>query len=149
MFHFFRALFTVYIMLSIANMVRVAGLKESNYRRPTPAPKNKPLFYGPFSNYKSAALRSFSLGWQLSYSSVCHGVGVGVGVTTVKFTVMERPLVPVPPTELHGVATSVWVPIAVGVQLKSKGIAESVFTLRPSLLNTTLSVYGFVWAVTV
>jgi hypothetical protein len=33
--------------LSIAFMVRVAVLKESNYRRPTPAPKNKPLFYGP------------------------------------------------------------------------------------------------------
>jgi hypothetical protein len=47
MSHFFRALFAVYITLSIAFMVRVAVLKESNYRRPTPAPKNKPLFYGP------------------------------------------------------------------------------------------------------
>jgi hypothetical protein len=46
MSHFFRALLAVYITLSIANMVRVAALKESNYHRPTPAPKHKPLFYG-------------------------------------------------------------------------------------------------------
>ncbi len=88
-----------------------------------------------------------------------HGVAVGVGVapgpgvgdaaTTLKLTVLERPLVPVPPMELHGVATNVWIPIVAGVQVKSKGIAESVFTLLPSLLNTTLSVYGFVCAVTV
>ena len=80
-----------------------------------------------------------------------HGVAVGVGdaATTLKLTVLEWPLVPVPPMELHGVATNVWVPIVAGVQVKSKGIAESVFTLLPSLLNTTLSVYGFVCAVTV
>ena len=38
-------------------------------------------------------------------------VGVGVGVadvfTTLKLTVIEAPLVPVPPVELHGVATKV------------------------------------------
>jgi len=82
------------------------------------------------------------------------GVGVGVGVgldaaTTVKFTVIEAPLVPVPPMELHGVATNVWVPLTVGVHAKSKGIAESVFTVTPSLLNTTLWVFVFACAVTV
>ena len=39
------------------------------------------------------------------------GVGVGVGVgdaaTTLKLTVIEAPLLPVPPVELHGVATNV------------------------------------------
>jgi hypothetical protein len=48
------------------------------------------------------------------------GVGVGVGLealTTVKFTVMDAPLIPVPPVELHGVATNVWVPIEVGVHV--------------------------------
>jgi hypothetical protein len=77
------------------------------------------------------------------------GPGVGDAATTLKLTVLERPLVPLPPMELHGVATNVCVPITIGVQVKSKGIAESVFTFPPSLLNTTLSVYGFVCAVTV
>src|SRR4026208_447318 len=42
-----------------------------------------------------------------------HGVGVGVGVglgsavTTLKLTVTEVPLVPVPPEELHGVTPNV------------------------------------------
>jgi len=40
-----------------------------------------------------------------------HGVGVGVGVgdpfTTLKLTLIEAPWLPVPPVELHGVATSV------------------------------------------
>ena len=39
------------------------------------------------------------------------GVGVGVGVgdaaTTLTLTVIEAPLLPVPPVELHGVATNV------------------------------------------
>jgi|SRR6267378_911890 len=84
-----------------------------------------------------------------------HGVAVGVGVgvgdaaTTLKLTVMEAPLVPVPPVELHGVATNVWVPSALGVHVKSKGVAESVFTMAPSLLNTTLRVFAFACAVTV
>jgi hypothetical protein len=84
-----------------------------------------------------------------------HGVGVGVGVdvgdsaTTLKLTVIEAPLVPVPPVELHGVAINVWVPIALGVHVKSKGVAESVFTMTPSLLNTTLCVYVLAFAVTV
>ena len=88
-----------------------------------------------------------------------HGVAVGVGValgpgvsdvaTTLKLTVLGRPLVPVPPMELHGVATNVWVPIVAGVQVKSKGIRGICLTLPPSLLNTTLSVSGFVCAVTV
>jgi hypothetical protein len=85
---------------------------------------------------------------------VAVGVGVGAGVglcaaTTAKLTVMEAPLVPVPPVELHGVATNVWGPIAVGVQVESKGIAESVFTTTPSLLNTTLRVLAFACAVAV
>jgi hypothetical protein len=39
---------------------------------------------------------------------VAVGVGVGVGLgasTTLKFTVIGAPLVPVPPIKLHGVAT--------------------------------------------
>jgi hypothetical protein len=83
---------------------------------------------------------------------VVVGVGVGVGVgdaaTTLKFTVIEGPLVPVPPMELHGVVTNVWVPIAFGLHVKSKGVTESVLTL-PSLLNTTLWVFVFACAVTV
>ena len=45
---------------------------------------------------------------------VAVGVGLGVGdaATTVKFTVIEAPLVPVPPVELHGVAAKVWFPNA-------------------------------------
>ena len=84
-----------------------------------------------------------------------HGVGVGVGVgvgedaTTLKLTVIEAPLLPVPPVELHGVTTKVWFPIEVGVHMKSKGAAESVFTTAPSLLNTTLRVSVFACAVTV
>jgi hypothetical protein len=82
-----------------------------------------------------------------------HGVGVGVGVgdvfTTLKLTVIEAPWVPVPPVELHGVATKVWFPTEVGVQVKSKGSAESVFTTAPSLLNTTLFVSVSACAVTV
>jgi hypothetical protein len=82
------------------------------------------------------------------------GVGIGVGVglaaaTTVKFTVIEAPLIPVPPIELHGVATKMWVPIALGVHVKSKGVAESVFAMAPSLLNITLCVFVFACAVTV
>ena len=84
---------------------------------------------------------------------VAVGVGVGVGVgdaaTTLKLTVIEAPLVPVPPVELHGVAANVWVPITFGVHMKSKGVAESVFTMTPSLLNTTLRVFAFACAVTV
>ena len=42
---------------------------------------------------------------------VAVGVGVGVGVgdapTTLKVTVIEAPLLPAPPAELHGVATNV------------------------------------------
>jgi hypothetical protein len=74
------------------------------------------------------------------------GLGVGVGLdaaTTVKFTIMEAPVVPVPFVELHGVAVKVWFPIVVGVQVKSKGVAESVFTVAASLLNTTLCVFAF------
>jgi hypothetical protein len=79
---------------------------------------------------------------------VAVGLGVGDAATTLKCTVIEGPLVPVPPMELHGVATNVWVPIAFGVHVKSKGVTESVLTL-PSLLNTTLCVYAFGSAVTV
>jgi hypothetical protein len=82
-----------------------------------------------------------------------HGVAVGVGVgdaaTTLKLTVIVAPLVPVPLVELHGVAAKVWFPNPLGVHVKSKGAAESVFTVAPSLLNTTLSVFPFAWAVTV
>jgi hypothetical protein len=82
------------------------------------------------------------------------GVGVGVGVgdgaaTTLKLTAIEAPLLPVAPVELHGVATNVWVPIALGAHVKSKGVAESVFMTRASLLNTTLFVFLFACAVTV
>ena len=43
---------------------------------------------------------------------VGHGYGVAVGVgleaaTTVKLTVIDDPLVPVPPVPLHGVAAKV------------------------------------------
>ena len=62
---------------------------------------------------------------------------------------MEAPLIPVPPVELHGVAAKVWFPNEVGVHVKSKGAAESVFTVLPSLLNTTLRVFAFACAVTV
>jgi hypothetical protein len=62
---------------------------------------------------------------------------------------MEAPLIPVPPLELHGVAAKVWFPVAVGVHVKSKGVAESVFTMAPSLLNTTLRVVALACAVTV
>ena len=81
---------------------------------------------------------------------VAVGVGVGVGdaLTAVKLTVIEAPLIPVPPVELHGVAAKVWFP-AVGVNVTSKGAAESVFTVLPSLLNTTLRVFAFACAVTV
>ena len=51
-------------------------------------------------------------------------------------------MLPFPPVELHGVATNVWVPFDCGVEVKSKRIAESVFTFAPSLLNTTLCVIG-------
>ena len=81
---------------------------------------------------------------------VAVGVGVGLdAVTTLKLTVMAAPLVPVPPTELHGVATNVWFPSPLGVHVKSKGLAESVFTMAPSLLNTTLRVLAFACAVIV
>jgi hypothetical protein len=63
---------------------------------------------------------------------VCVAAGVGLGAaTTAKLTAMDAPLVPVPPVELHGVATNVWVPITVGVHVESKGVAESVFTTTP------------------
>jgi hypothetical protein len=74
---------------------------------------------------------------------------VGLAATTRKLTVIEAPLVPVPPMELHGVATNVCVPITIGDNVKSKGIAESLFTTTPSLLNTTLRVLVFACAVTV
>ena len=79
------------------------------------------------------------------------GVGVGVGdvATTLKLTVIEAPLLPFPAVELHGVATKVWFPSEVGAHVKSKGVAESVFTTAPSLLNTTLRVVVFACAVTV
>ena len=85
---------------------------------------------------------------------VAVGVRVGVGVgledaTTVKLTVIVAPLVPVPLVELHGVAAKVWFPSTVGVHVKSKGVAESVFTTLPSILNTTLCVVAFACAVTV
>jgi hypothetical protein len=82
---------------------------------------------------------------------VAYGVGVGVGdaLTTVKLTVMEVPLIPVPPVELHGVAVKVWFPNVVGVHVKSKGAAESVFTVLPSLVNTTLRVFASTCAVIV
>jgi hypothetical protein len=84
------------------------------------------------------------------FAAVGVGVGVGLGAsTTLKFTVIGAPLVPVPPIKLHGVATNVWVPIAVGVQVESKGVAESVFTPTPSLLNTTLRVLALACAVAV
>ena len=38
---------------------------------------------------------------------VALGLGVGDAATTLKLTVLERPLVPVPPVEPHGVATNV------------------------------------------
>ena len=62
---------------------------------------------------------------------------------------MEAPLIPVPPVELHGVAVKVWFPTPFGVQVKSKGTAESVFTVVVSLVNTTLRVFAFACAVTV
>ena len=62
---------------------------------------------------------------------------------------MEAPLIPVPLVELHGVAAKVWFPNAVGVHVKSKGVAESVFTVLPSLLNATLRVLAFACAVIV
>ena len=78
------------------------------------------------------------------------GVGVGLeALTTVKLTVMEAPLVPVPPVELHGVALKVRFPSDVGVHVKSNGVAESVVTMAPSLRNTTLRVLVFACAVTV
>jgi hypothetical protein len=82
---------------------------------------------------------------------VAVGVGVGVGdaATTLKVIVMEAPLVPFPAVEVHGVATNVWFPSAVGVHVKSNGLAESVFTTAPSLLNTTLRVFALACAVTV
>ncbi len=84
--------------------------------------------------------------------SRAHGVAVGVGVgvgdaaTTLKLTVIVAPLVPVPLVELHGVAAKVWFPNTVGVHAKSKGVTESVFTMAPSLLNTTLCVFAFACA---
>ena len=41
--------------------------------------------------------------------AVAVGVGVGLGdaATTLTLTVIEAPLFPVPPVELHGVATTV------------------------------------------
>ena len=69
--------------------------------------------------------------------------------TMLKLTVIDAPLLPVPEVKLHGVATKVWAPMEVGVQVKSNGAAESVFTTLPSLLNTTLLVLEFAWAVTV
>ena len=80
-----------------------------------------------------------------------YGVGVGVGdaATTVKVTVTVAPLVPVPLGELHGVAAKVWFPNAVGVHVKSKGAAESMYMRAPSLLNPTLRVLAFACAVTV
>ena len=79
------------------------------------------------------------------------GVGVGVGdaLTTLKLTLIEAPLLPVPPVELHGVAPNVRGPNTPGVHVKSKGVAESVFTMVPSLLNTTLCVVAFACAVIV
>ena len=62
---------------------------------------------------------------------------------------MEAPLVPVPLMELHGVAVKGWFPNTLGVHVKSKGTAESVFTSVPSLWNTTLRVAAFACAVTV
>jgi hypothetical protein len=67
----------------------------------------------------------------------------------LKLTVIEAPLLPVAPVELHGVATNLWVPIALGAHVKSKGVAESVFMTRAPLLNTTLFVFLFACAVTV
>jgi hypothetical protein len=88
---------------------------------------------------------------QLVSDRAVHGVAVGVGdaATTLKLTVMVAPLVPVPLVELHGVAAKLWFPNTVGVHVKSKGVAESVFTVAPSLLNTTLRVFPFTCAVTV
>jgi len=43
----------------------------------------------------------------------------------------------------------VWIPIALGAHVKSKGVAESVFTTLAPLLNTTLFVFLFACAVTV
>jgi hypothetical protein len=77
-----------------------------------------------------------------------NGDGLEAG-TTLKLTVTEAPLVPVPPVELHGVALNVWGPIEVGVNVKLKGAAESVLTTAPSLLNTTLRVLAFACAVIV
>ena len=84
-------------------------------------------------------------------SITAYGVAVGVGdaATTVKVTVTVAPLVPVPLGELQGVAAKVWFPKAVGVHVKSKGAAESVYTRAPSLLNATLCVVAFACAVTV
>ena len=62
---------------------------------------------------------------------------------------MDAPLIPVPPVELHGVAVKVWFPNPLGVNVKSKGAAESVFTVLPSLVNTTLRVFASACAVTV
>ena len=81
--------------------------------------------------------------------AVAVGVGVGDAATTLKLTVIEAPLLPVPPVELHGVAPNVRDPNTPGVHVKSKGVAESVFTMVPSLLNTTLCVVAFACAVIV
>lgn len=49
--------------------------------------------------------------------AVALGVGVGAVGTTLKVTVIEAPLVPVPPVELHGVATTEWLPNEFGVHV--------------------------------
>jgi hypothetical protein len=49
--------------------------------------------------------------------AVAVGVGVGAVGTTLKVTVIEAPLLPVPPIELHGVATREWLPNEFGVHV--------------------------------
>ena len=79
------------------------------------------------------------------------GVGVGLGAfTTLKFTVIEAPLAPVPCSQLQGVTFSVWAPAVAGaVNAKEKGAAETVLTTTPSLANTTLCVSVLACAVIV
>ena len=55
----------------------------------------------------------------------------------------EAPLVPVPSIGTHGLPQSCGFLTRLVVNVKLKGAAESVFTVLPSLVNTTLRVFAF------
>ena len=60
------------------------------------------------------------------------------------------PLVPVPFTQLHGVAVRVYVPVVAGVvNVKEKGGNDTVFCVTPPIANTTLCVSELACAVMV